>query len=87
VQQKRVAVGSGIGDHGGADRPSAARPVLDDESLADLPRHLVEHDARDDFVGGAGAKRDDRLDGPRRPRLRIRRRGSGGKDGACDGAA
>ena len=55
-QQDRVAVRLGLRDGGGADGAAAARPVFQHESLADLLRHLVEHDAGDGVAGVACAE-------------------------------
>ena len=85
VQQDRVAVRVGLCHEGGADHPAAARPVLDHEGLAELLRHLVEHDASDDVVGIARGERAHHLDGTARPRVRrgCRRAGRENEDGAA----
>jgi hypothetical protein len=88
-QQDGVTVGIGLGGRGGADRAAGAGAVLDHEGLADLLRHLIEHDARDGVGGVAGAHRADRHDHAVWPIL-LRLRGSGerhedgaGRGGAC----
>jgi hypothetical protein len=58
-QQDGVAVLIGLGGRGGSDRPSGASAVLDHEGLADLLRHLIEHDARNGIGGVACAHRAD----------------------------
>ena len=80
VHQQRVAVRRRLADRGDADGSAGARPVLDHDRLVDLLRHLLEHDAADDVVGGAGGERDDRLDVPLGPVLRQRA-------GSCAGQA
>ena len=59
---------------GGSERPSGARAVLDHEGLADLLRHLIEHDARDGVAGVARAHRADGEDRAVGPILRVRGR-------------
>ena len=73
-QQERVAVGIGLGCRGGSDRAAGAGAVLDHERLADLPSHLIEHDARDGIAGVAGAHRAHRHDRAVGPILRQRGR-------------
>ena len=48
-------------------RAARAAAVLDHDRLAELRRHLLEHDARDDVGRAARPERNDRADRPRRP--------------------
>ena len=64
VNQDGVAVGRRLGHGGDPGGAARARPVLDDDRLAQLLRQLVEHDAPDHVVGIAGAERNDREDRP-----------------------
>ena len=86
-QQDGVAVRIGLGGRGGSDRPSGASAVLDHEGLADLLRHLIEHDARNGIGGVACAHRADGHDRAVGPILRQRGRREGNKNGARHGAA
>jgi hypothetical protein len=58
-------------DHG-ADRDRAARAaaVFDNDRLAEIGCNTVEHRARDDVGGAAGAERNENLDRLGRPILR-----------------
>ena len=86
MQEERVAVGSGVGDYGGADGAAAARPVLDNDGLPDPPRYLVEHNACNDLVGRACAEWADHLDCAGRPWLCRGCRCASGDPNACDPA-
>ena len=59
-QEERVAVGGRTHDRLGADIAAGARPVLDDEWLAEPLRQPLTHQARDDVGRAAGGKADDR---------------------------
>jgi hypothetical protein len=87
VQQDRVAVRLRLRHRGGPDTAAATRLVLDDKGLAELPRHLVEHDAPDDVVGVAGGERADHLHRAGRPSLGGGRRRAANQHGTGDGAA
>ncbi len=73
MHQYRVAVGLGLGDGADPDRAARARPVLDDERLAELLRQALRHRARHDVRGAAGREGHDDLHPLGRPRLRLRR--------------
>ena len=62
IGQDGVAVGLGLRHRRHADGVAGARAVLDDERLAELRRHLLEHRARHDVGRGAGGERDDHAD-------------------------
>src|SRR5215813_1009792 len=83
MDQQGVTVGRRASDRGDAGGAAGARPVLDHERLAELPRHLIEHDATDHVVRGAGRERDGDHDVVRRPGLRRGRRGR--EDKTADG--
>ena len=70
MHQDGVTVRLCLGDRADAERAAGARPVLDHDRLVDLLRHLFEHDAADDVVGGTGGERHDRLHGALGPALR-----------------
>jgi hypothetical protein len=77
VHEDAVTIRRRFGDGGDADGAACARTVLDHDRLIDLLRHLLEHDASDDVVGGAGGKGNDRLNGvvgPGRAGLSLHRR-------------
>ena len=71
-EQKRVAVGRGLGRRLGAD--DAARPaaVLDHELLAEGLGELVGPGPADEIGGAARRVGEDQLDRPLRPALRLR---------------
>ena len=69
-QEQRVAVGGRAHDRLGADIAAGARPVLDDELLAEPLRQPLADQARDDVVRAAGGKADDDAHRPRRIGLR-----------------
>ncbi len=70
-----VAVGGGLGRSGSAVVAAGARPVVDDEGVAQLLAGAVEQDARDHVARTAARERDDHLDRP-----------GGVGVGACGGA-
>ena len=55
-QEERVAVGRRVHDGLGADIAAGARPVLDDELLAEPLRQPLPHQPRDDVGRAAGAE-------------------------------
>ena len=59
-QQQRVAVGGRAHDRLGADVAAGARPVLDDEWLAEPLRQPLPDQAREDVGRAAGGNGDDR---------------------------
>ena len=71
-QQQRVAVRRRAHDRLGADIAAGARPVLDDEWLAEPLRQPLADQARDDVGAAAGGKADDDAHRPRRIGLRPR---------------
>ena len=70
IDEHRVAVGCGLGDHVGADRTARAGTVLDDDVLPQLLADLLHHDPRNDVARTTRAERHDRVDLARRPVLR-----------------
>ena len=87
VQKKRVAVGVGLRHLSSAKDAASARPVFDDERLAELLSDLVEHDAGDDVVGVSGGERAYHLHRACRPRLGECRGAGCDRGGARNGAA
>ena len=71
-QEERVAVRRRTHDRLGGDIATGARPVLDDEWLAEPLRQPLTHQAREDVVRTAGGKADDDAHRPRRIGLRPR---------------
>ena len=69
-QEKRVAVGRRAHDRLGGDIAAGARPVLDDELLAEPLRQPLTDQARDDVGRAAGGKADNDAHRPRRIGLR-----------------
>jgi hypothetical protein len=57
--QQRVAIGRGLGDGLGADDGVGARPVVDDDLLAQIFAHLLAHEAAEE-IGGAARARTER---------------------------
>jgi len=82
-QEKRVAVRRRPHRRLGGDVAAGARPVLDDELLAEPLGKPLPHQACDDVEPAAGGRADDPTDRPRRIGLRPRemrhrrQRGSG----------
>ena len=64
-QQQRVAVGRRIHHGLGPDIAPAARPVVDDEGLAEPFRQPLGNQPRDDIVSAARGKADDDAHRPR----------------------
>src|SRR5215831_9662354 len=64
-REQRVAVGGRAHDGLGGDVGTAARPVLDDEWLAETLRQPLSHEACDDVTGTASRKADDDAHRPR----------------------
>ena len=71
TSKQRVAVRRRSRDRLGADIAAGARPVLDDELLAQALRQRLRHQARDDVGGVAGRKADDHVHRPGRIGLRF----------------
>ena len=69
-QEQRVAVRSRAHDRLGGDIAACARPVLDDELLAEPLRQPLTDQTREDVVRAAGGKADDDAHRPRRIGLR-----------------
>ena len=69
-QEQRVAVRRRAHDRLGGDVAAGARPVLDDEWLAEPLRQPLTDQAREDVVRAAGGKADDDAHRPRRIGLR-----------------
>ena len=69
-QEERVAVRRRTHDRLGGDIAAGARPVLDDEWLAEPLRQPLTDQAREDVVRAAGGKADDDAHRPRRIGLR-----------------
>ncbi len=65
--QQRVAVGIRPGHRARGDRAACARPVFDNDRLAELRRHLLENNSWNDVGRASRAQRDDRADGPAWP--------------------
>ena len=82
--QQRVAVGIRPGHRARGDRAACARPVFDNDRLAELGRHLLENNSWNDVGRASRAQRDDRADGPAWPLIGAAD-GDAGKNGACDG--
>ena len=66
----RVAVRGCAQSHLGGNIAGGARPVVDNELLAEAVRKPLAHDARDDVGRIPGRKADDHAHGPRRISLR-----------------
>ena len=66
-EEKRVTVGGRMGDRIGADVGAGARPVLDNELLAEALRQPLADQTRDDVEGAAGRNADDDPYRPCRP--------------------
>ena len=64
--QQRVAIGRGLGDGLGADDGVGARPVVDDDLLAQIFAHLLAHEAAEKIGGAARRERNDERDLARR---------------------
>jgi len=73
--QQRVAVGIGLGHQLRANDRVGARPVIDEDLLAEILAHLVGNDAGEEIGGPAGREWNDEADLPRRIGLRRRRCG------------
>ena len=69
-QEERVAVRRRAHDRLGGDIAAGARPVLDDEWLAEPLRQPLTDQAREDVGRAAGGKADDDAHRPRRIGLR-----------------
>ena len=70
-QKQRVAVGGSI-QHGlGGDIAACARPVLNDELLAEPFRQPLRHKTGGDVGRAAGGETDDDANGARRVALRV----------------
>ena len=82
-QEERVAVRRRTHDRLGGDIAAGARPVLDDEWLAEPLRQPLTHQAREDVVRAAGGKADDDAHRPRRIGLRPREARYGRKHGSA----
>ena len=76
-EQEGVAVGRRARRRLRADRVAGARPVLDDDLLAERARQPVAEQPADDVGRAAGGLRDDELDRLRGPALRV---GAGGRE-------
>ncbi|MNK86304.1 hypothetical protein D3C87_1062120 [compost metagenome] len=74
AEQQRLAIGRGLGHHGGADIAARARAVLDDDRLLERNRQALGQQASDHVGRSAGREGHDQRDRT----LRIRRIG-----GAC----
>ena len=72
TDQQRVAIGLGLGDVLGGDRPVRAGLVLDYRGLAEQPLELRADGAADDVGGAAGDERDDDVHRLGGPGLRLR---------------
>ena len=68
--EQRVAVGRRAHDRFGADIAGAARPVVDDDGLAEPLREPLADQAREDVTGAAGREADHDAHRPRRIGLR-----------------
>jgi hypothetical protein len=64
--QQRVAVGRGLRDDLGADDGVGARPVVDDDLLAQIFAHLLADEAAEEIGGAARRERNDERDLARR---------------------
>jgi hypothetical protein len=71
VADDRVAVGLRLDHDLGADIAAGARPVLDDEILAELFRKPLRGEPRDDVRRAAGREGDDHLDWAGRVGVRV----------------
>ena len=71
-EQQRVAVRGGAHHRLGADIGAGARPVLDDEWLAQPLRQPLTDEASDDVGRAAGRNRNGQAHRPRRVGLRVR---------------
>ena len=69
-EEERVAVGGRAHDGFGGDIAGGARPVLDDEWLAEPLRQPLADQAREDVIRATGGKADDYAHRPRRIGLR-----------------
>ena len=69
-EEERVAVGGRAHDGFGGDIAGGARPVLDDEWLAEPLRQPLADQAREDVIRATGGKADDQAHRPRRIGLR-----------------
>ena len=82
-QEQRVAVRRRVHDHLGPDIAAGARPIFDDELLAEPLRQPLAHQARDDVGRAAGGIADDDVHRPRRIGLRaVRSRDTAGSAAA-----
>ena len=82
--KQRVAIRRRLHNDFGADIAAGARPVLNDELLAEPLRQSLTDQARDNVRPDARRKADDDADRPRRIGLRPRHAGNGWKrDCAC----
>jgi len=80
-QEQSISVGRRIHDRLRGDVRSSARPVLDDEGLAEPLRQPLSNQPRDDVVPAGRGKADDKAHRPGRIGLRPRdprHRGAGG---------
>src|SRR6266852_5309560 len=68
--EERMAVGRRTHDRLGCDIGPRARPVVDDEWLAEPLRQPLTHQAREDVLRAAGGTADDKTHQPRRIGLR-----------------
>ena len=82
-EKERVAVGGRAHDGFGGDIAGGARPVLDDEWLAEPLRQPLAHQAREDVIRGTGGKADDQAHWPSRIGLRPRDARDGRKRGSA----
>jgi hypothetical protein len=62
LHHQRVAVGRGVGEQRGGDRPAGAAAVLDQEGLLQVARHLLGEQAGDDIDRAAGGERREQRD-------------------------
>ena len=70
-QKQRVAVGGSVQYGLGGDIAARARPVLDDELLAEPLRQPLRHKTGGDVGRAAGGETDDNAHGARRVALRV----------------
>ena len=84
-QEERIAVRRRAHDRLGGDIAASARPVLDDELLAEPLRQPLTDQARDDVGRAAGGEADDDAHRPRRIGLRPRDARHGRQRGSARG--
>src|SRR5262249_37419938 len=85
--EQRVAVGGRAHDGLGGDVGASARPVLDDERLAEPLRQPLTHEAGGEGGWAASGKGDDHPHRPRRIGLRASETGDGRQRGSANGQA